>query len=262
MSEAKIQNVRRTRGDTEDVINNRRERLRLHFEGQALPKEEKSYLSQILRGKKSCGEKAARRLETVYGIEKGLLDKPLQSNAAPKAHQFDADLSITPKRLISTTAVPHDVDANASECLHQHSKDNATDNNYAKWGLEGLNQQALRALHENGLIGPILKLAGLTDLDEHNGKIIFAPDNSMEPTILMDDILVIDTSEAATKIQSGKIYAISMGDQLMIKRLVMEFGTLLLRSDHPNKAIYADIRVPVEIDLQVLGRVVWHCSEL
>ena len=55
----------------------RRERLRRWFADRTLPEKEKSYLSQLMSGKASFGERAARRLEHDYGMTDGYLDKPL-----------------------------------------------------------------------------------------------------------------------------------------------------------------------------------------
>lgn len=55
----------------------RRERLRRWFANRTLPEKEKSYLSQLMSGKASFGERAARRLEHDYGMADGYLDQPL-----------------------------------------------------------------------------------------------------------------------------------------------------------------------------------------
>ncbi|HEK2899655.1 MULTISPECIES: S24 family peptidase [Proteus] len=44
------------------------------FKGKTLPTKEKSYISQLMSGKSSFGEKAARRLERDYGMPIGYLD--------------------------------------------------------------------------------------------------------------------------------------------------------------------------------------------
>jgi len=54
----------------------RRVRLKEWFANRTLPEKEKSYLSQLLGGKASFGEKAARRLEKDYGMLDGHLDRP------------------------------------------------------------------------------------------------------------------------------------------------------------------------------------------
>lgn len=55
----------------------RRARLKQWFANRTLPEKEKSYLSQLIGGKTSFGEKAARRLEKDYGMPDGHLDRPL-----------------------------------------------------------------------------------------------------------------------------------------------------------------------------------------
>jgi len=54
----------------------RRERLRHWFSGRTLPEAEKSYISQLMSGKASFGEKSARRLERDYGMGDRYLDRP------------------------------------------------------------------------------------------------------------------------------------------------------------------------------------------
>ncbi|AKP34689.1 LexA family protein [Yersinia aleksiciae] len=58
-----------------DIKDIRRLRLKEWFADKSLPEKEKSYLSQLITGKStSFGEKAARRLESTYGMPVGHLD--------------------------------------------------------------------------------------------------------------------------------------------------------------------------------------------
>lgn len=52
----------------------RRARLREWFTDHPIPEREKSYLSQLLNGKTSFGERAARRIERTYGMRDHWLD--------------------------------------------------------------------------------------------------------------------------------------------------------------------------------------------
>ncbi|WP_340615181.1 hypothetical protein [Xenorhabdus thailandensis] len=54
--------------------NIRQQRLKDWFSDKTLPEKEKSYLSQLMNGKASFGEKAARRLERDYHMPEGYLD--------------------------------------------------------------------------------------------------------------------------------------------------------------------------------------------
>lgn len=65
-----------------DIQENRRIRLRAWFANRSLPANEKSYLSQLIGGKASFGEKAARRLEKDYKMGPGYLDEPAGETGA------------------------------------------------------------------------------------------------------------------------------------------------------------------------------------
>lgn len=56
----------------------RRARLKEWFADRTLPEKEKSYMSQLLSGAASFGEKAARRIEGEYGMTDGYLDRPIE----------------------------------------------------------------------------------------------------------------------------------------------------------------------------------------
>lgn len=58
-----------------DIVQNRRDRLRQWFEGKPLPEKEKSYFSQLINGKASFRERAARRIERDYNMGEGYLDR-------------------------------------------------------------------------------------------------------------------------------------------------------------------------------------------
>lgn len=56
----------------------RRERLRAALAGRQIKAEDHSYVSQLLSGKASFGEKAARRLERDYLLPAMSLDQPFE----------------------------------------------------------------------------------------------------------------------------------------------------------------------------------------
>lgn len=66
-----------------EIAEIRRARLKLWFAKRTLPEQEKSYLSQLIGGKASFGEKAARRLESTYEMPERYLDTPLETEIAP-----------------------------------------------------------------------------------------------------------------------------------------------------------------------------------
>jgi phage repressor protein C with HTH and peptisase S24 domain len=94
------------------------------------------------------------------------------------------------------------------------------------------------------------------NLNEKNASVIYAHGDSMNPTIQDGDVLLLDQSPSP--VRPGEVYAVMMDDEVVVKRLIKEFGITLLRSDNPNKTAYPNISVPPGHNLQVIGRVVWR----
>ena len=72
-----------------DMKDIRRRRLREWFSERPIPEKEKSYLSQLMNGKASFGERAARRLEVAYGMPVSYLDKP-SDDELPQERRLDS----------------------------------------------------------------------------------------------------------------------------------------------------------------------------
>jgi hypothetical protein len=111
-----------------DIQENRRARLRTWFSNKSLPTKEKSYLSQLLSGKASFGEKAARRLETTYGMPERYLDEPaaerpgnltLLEFAPPReaAKPADSTPPQTPERAKRIAGIVKNLEKLGDECL-------------------------------------------------------------------------------------------------------------------------------------------------
>lgn len=64
-----------------DISEIRRKRLADWFSDRAIPAKEKSYISQLINGKTSFGERAARRLELSYGMGEKDLDRSYDENS-------------------------------------------------------------------------------------------------------------------------------------------------------------------------------------
>lgn len=59
-----------------DIKEIRQRRLKEWFDGRTVPQKESSYISQLVGGRASFGEKAARRLEDTYEMPELYLDQP------------------------------------------------------------------------------------------------------------------------------------------------------------------------------------------
>lgn len=81
-----------------DMPSNRRLRLKDWFAERSIPEAEKSYISQLINGKSSFGEKAARRLEQSYGMTTGYLDSKTQP--LPQVSENKESLSDHEKELL------------------------------------------------------------------------------------------------------------------------------------------------------------------
>ena len=73
-----------------EIAEIRRAQLKAWFAKRKIPAEEKSYLSQLIGGKASFGEKAARRLEQTYKMPTMYLDTPADA-ATPDAAPLKKD---------------------------------------------------------------------------------------------------------------------------------------------------------------------------
>lgn len=84
-----------------DIKEIRRLRLRDWFSDKTLPEREKSYLSQLINGKGSFGERAARRIEADYGMPSGHLDKNYEFDSQGEPLAPEIVLDEQEKKLIS-----------------------------------------------------------------------------------------------------------------------------------------------------------------
>ncbi len=103
----------------------------------------------------------------------------------------------------------------------------------------------------------LLKSKGATA--EHC-RVIIAIGNSMSPTILHGDSVLVDLK--STEPQDGNMYAFRRPDQsVSIKRLTQKIsGEWTLSSDNPDKRMYKDEPCSSDSlhDLPIIGRVIWR----
>lgn len=95
---------------------------------------------------------------------------------------------------------------------------------------------------------------GKEHVSERNSVLMDIRGDSMEPLLKDGDTILIDQS--GTQILDGKIYVVTLGDELRVKRIQKGYDGIILRSENPR---YADIHID-EQDLEhfkVHGRVRW-----
>lgn len=90
----------------------------------------------------------------------------------------------------------------------------------------------------------------------NNAEILFAHSYSMFPTIKDKAHVLVDKSD--TTLRNGKIFAINLNGEMLLKRMFFENGNWILRSDNPDKNEYPDRILPEEDTTTIYGRVVWY----
>lgn len=87
-----------------------------------------------------------------------------------------------------------------------------------------------------------------------------AEGHSMSPTIADRDLLVIDTADQ--RLTSGRIYALVVGDNLLVKRIERTLrGQIFLRPDNPAYQT-EELTEDLADTVRVLGQVIWHGGSL
>ena len=92
--------------------------------------------------------------------------------------------------------------------------------------------------------------------DPENLSIIEVKGESMSPTLISGDTIMVDTSDSTDHLRDG-IYVLRLDDALMVKRVALsprKGGALTISSDNPHYPRWDNIeRTAVDI----VGRVVW-----
>lgn len=83
---------------------------------------------------------------------------------------------------------------------------------------------------------------------------------SMEPTI--PDGAVVLVSRSAKEPRDRQIYALRVGSELFVKRLVLANGTWLARSDNADREEFPDLVLTGQAEAEILGRAVWMGARL
>lgn len=94
-------------------------------------------------------------------------------------------------------------------------------------------------------------------------RVLTIEGDSMQPELQDGYVVLIDLSDCHP-IKSGKVYALSVEGEQRIKRLFRQAdGSLLIRSDNPDKTRYPDELVaPQHLDrVKIIGRKRWHAGD-
>ncbi|MEL5618494.1 S24 family peptidase [Serratia nevei] len=203
---------------------NRRERLKAWFSEKTIPAKEKSYLSQLMTGKASFGEKAARRLEQSYGMPSGFLDGTNDEQIAEQENQnFKIEFLD-----VQASAGPGVISSEVVQTIR--SIEYTDDHAVQMFGGKQASQI----------------------------KMITVDGDSMAGTIELGDAIFIDVSK--DYFSGDGIYVFLYKNHLHVKRLQMLPDHLLVHSDNPE---YIDWVITEENEhkLKVIGKVLLSQSQ-
>lgn len=177
------------------------------FEGQSIPKKDRSFISQLRKGA-TFGERAARRIEQDYGMPSFYLDS-------------DPELEALIVSSISTT--PSDAHCFKIELLDVQ----------AKAGVGGIinNEypEVIQAIYFS--LDGLLEIVGRKTDD--GLFMINIPTDSMSPTIDKGDVVFVDTN--VRNYYGEGIYIFAIDNEVYIKRLQkIPGGTYRALSDNKN----------------------------
>lgn len=180
----------------------RAKNLKQWFSNKTVPPKEKSYISQLINGKASFGEKSARRLEYEYGMP-----------------QFYLDKSNTDTDILNNNGCQSDIDSYVIEVLDINaSAGNGFLNNDI---VEVIKCIEYDSEHAKTLFNGI---------PSNNLKIINVSGDSMQGTFESGDAIYIDVT--VNQFQSDGIYVFTFGRGLYVKRLQLIKNKLIVISDN------------------------------
>lgn len=201
------------------IVDNRRNKLKEWFSERSIPEGEKSYISQLVNGKASFGEKAARRLELTYGMPKLFLDT---SNASEINLENNPDFPAIKKVRIRVSA------GITGYGIDSYENDGSVIVFKADWyRVNNFNPEKLIALTVSG--------------------------ESMEPTLYDGDTVVINTAD--TTLKDGEVFVFNLEGEVVIKRAVKDSGQWWLDSDNKNNTRFTRKSCPEGICIPI-GKVV------
>lgn len=175
-----------------DLIELRRENLRKWFSDKTVPVKDKSFISQIINGKVTIGERAARRLERENGMPNNFLDQSEPTTAINNLITIDA-LNI---EMIAGNGSTGDL-------------------------VKVVNQLQFEA-EQFHTIYPKMNLKTV--------KIISVKGDSMLPTFKHSDLLFVDT--AINHFDGDGVYVFCYGNTLYLKRLQKAGNEFIVISDN------------------------------
>lgn len=214
-----------------------------------------SFLSQLINGHASFGDKVARRIEEELSLEKWYLDKEQTGVNFDKENLIPFDNSVSPKVNdihISPVQFKSSFESKTTVKIPVHK------NVKASCGI-GV-QNFLEEITDYVEIDPdFLKMLGIRAKPEKL-RLIYSDEWSMWPTVVPDTPLFVDITQVdVSAMISGDVYVFLHNGILRMKRVFVSYGdekTVRLQSDNPDKKKFPDEIITKEQlnELSFVGR--------
>jgi SOS-response transcriptional repressor LexA len=209
-----------------NISENRRIKLKEWFSSRSIPEGEKSYISQLINGKASFGEKAARRLEVTYCMPIGFLDSA-ENKTQEISLENDSDFPAIKKVNLRVSA-----------------------------GITGFGVEPITG--EDSLIVFRADWYQSRKLKPENLLALKVSGMSMEPNLYDGDVVVMNTAD--THLKDGEVFVFNLDGEVVIKRAVRDGGNWWLDSDNPDKTRFTRKACPDGICIP-LGKVIHRQTE-
>lgn len=191
-----------------------------------------TYVSQLLNGHRSFGEKAARNMEQKVGLHYGYFDR---LDVATSVQEDPAEYEIARK-----VQVIDDSDQNAHIRRVKFNVESGIENDEGNPIFFRKNWMDSRGYKPENLIA------------------IYVHGNSMEPGLYDGDTVVINTSD--TEPIDGEVFVVNYENETVIKRLIRDSGRWWLSSDNSDQRRFPRKECNSEL-CSIIGRVVHKQSE-
>ena len=201
-----------------------------------------TYVSQLLNGHRSFGEKAARNMEQKVGLQYGYFDR---LDVATSVQEDAAEYEIARK----VQAID---DSENSQNAHKIRR--------VKFNVEaGISGYSICQENDEG--NPIFFRKNWMDsrgYKPENLIAVYVHGNSMEPGLYDGDTVVINTADTEPK--DGEVFVVNYENETVIKRLIRDSGRWWLLSDNSDQRRFPRKECNSEL-CSIIGRVVHKQSE-
>lgn len=188
-------------------------------------------LSAILRGKKSFGEKKARKLEEAAGLPNGWFDTAIPNIGVQVAGVDDSN---PPEDAIQIRRIKFEVSVGISGVYIEQLEEEGNPIYFrTDWLMSrGYNPEKLVATYIKG--------------------------ESMEPGMYEGDTIVINTADTTPK--DGRVFVLRYENETVVKRFQRDAGKWWLSSDNPDKSRFPRKEALPDI-CEIIGIVIHKQSE-